>query len=190
MLFDVRDADNKYFTPKYKEIIAQQLKLEVAPLLFRGKISNHDQIKEFMNRKSVLGGKDNIEGIVIKNYDQKDRNGDPLMAKVVCDSFKEKMQRKPKEGRKDIFEEIMTNYRTEARWHKAIQHLKENGVLTDSMKDIGPLIKEIHLDVLADSEDEIKDFVFKWAWKRIGGDLIKGFPEFYKNYLAEKNFNG
>ena len=44
---------------------------------------------------------------------------------------------------KGKFETMLDNYRTVARWEKAIQHLNESGRLENSPRDIGPLIKEI-----------------------------------------------
>lgn len=79
-------------------------------------------------------------------------------------------------------------YCTEARWRKAVQHLREKGELDDSPKDIGALIKEIPLDILGDSKENIKEQLFSFFWPKIKMGVTKGFPEWYKNQLAESAF--
>jgi hypothetical protein len=88
----------------------------------------------------------------------------------------------------DILDIITASLKTPARWDKAIQHLKERNELTDSPKDIGPLMKEISVDVLKECEEYIKDELFKWAWKKISGKISYGFPEYYKQKLVEQQF--
>ena len=83
---------------------------------------------------------------------------------------------------------LTDRYRTQARWHKAVQHLREAGTLTDSPKDIGPLILEIPADVLKECEGEIKDTLFAWAWPHIRRGLTAGMPQWYKDLLTQSAF--
>jgi hypothetical protein len=79
------------------------------------------------------------------------------------------------------------SYCTQARWLKAIQHLRDDGLLRGAPQDIGPLIKEVQRDITEEHEEEIKNFL----WKHFGKEVLRvashGLPEFYKNYLMEGN---
>jgi hypothetical protein len=114
-----------------------------------------------------------------------------MMGKYVSESFKEVhrhnwKQDNPTTG--DILLRLVEEYKTPARWNKAIQHLKENGTLLNDPADIGPLMKEINEDILKECRDEIKEKLFEYAWRHISRNLTRGFPEFYKQKLLESQF--
>jgi hypothetical protein len=138
---------------------------------------------------SCLGGVP-VEGLVFKNYERFDQyTGKVMMGKHVSEAFKEVHQsKKYKTSNKDIIETLKERYRTEARWQKAAQHLREIGVLTDHPSDIGSLIQEVTQDVLTECRDEIADALFKWGWKQISRGITSGLPEWYKQKLMEKQF--
>lgn len=151
-----------------------------------------DQIHEYLNRVSVLGGQ-KMEGVVIKplNYDQYGKDKKVLMAKFVSEAYKEVHSASWKEqnpNKNDIITELVLTYKTPARWNKAIQHLKEAGELEDSPRDIGKLLKEVNVDILKECEEEIKEKLFNWAWKDLSRLLISGFPQYYKDLLGESAF--
>ena len=83
---------------------------------------------------------------------------------------------------------FIPNLRTEARWSKAIQHLRESGELTNSPRDIGGLIKEIQRDTLDECDDIIKDMLMSYAVPKISRGIIAGFPEWYKEQLMKEQF--
>jgi ATP-dependent helicase/DNAse subunit B len=72
---------------------------------------------------------------------------------------------------------------------KAIQHLKEKGELEFTPRDIGKLIKEIQDDITEEEKENILNFLWNEFGKELLRNAVKGFPEFYKRYLAERNFN-
>jgi hypothetical protein len=114
-----------------------------------------------------------------------------LMAKFVREDFKEKHDKawkKSNPGRKDVIAALVETYKTPQRWNKAVQHLRENGELEDSPKDIGKLFKEVPKDILAECEDEIRDALFKHFWKDISRGITAGLAEWYKAKLAENAF--
>jgi hypothetical protein len=154
-------------------------------------LENPDQatIAEIMLQTSALGGVA-YEGLVFKNYNRFDPfTGKVMMAKHVSEAFKEvHRSKKYRTSNKDIIESLKENYRTEARWQKAYQVLRDNGHITDSPKDIGNLIKEVNQDVLDECKEEIMEILFKWGWKQISRGLTAGLPEWYKNKLVEKQF--
>jgi hypothetical protein len=81
-------------------------------------------------------------------------------------------------------ERIATAFCTEARWEKAVQHLRDDGALTDSPKDIGALLKALNHDIDVECKDEIKDALWQMFRKDILRVASRGFPEWYKRCLA------
>ncbi len=141
-----------------------------------------------MKNTSCLGGV-LIEGMVFKNYYQFGADKKVLLAKYVSEDFKEihkKEWRTQNPSTSDIKENIADQLISDARWHKAIQHLQENGTLDNSPKDIGMLMKEIVNDVKLECEDFIKDRLFEWAWKDISRKVVRGFPQWYKDRLIKQ----
>jgi len=190
ILFDVNRDEEAWEHPQDVQVFASNLGLECVPTFHIG-IVNLEDIQGFMEKTSCLGGQ-KIEGVVLKPIDPLfGVDGKRLMAKHVSEAFKE-VHRKdwktsnPLKG--EILLEIGQSLRTEARWRKAIQHLRDDGLLTDSPKDIGPLIKELSKDFIDEEEEYIKDKLFKWAIKNIKRQVVAGFPEWYKEQLLESQF--
>lgn len=190
ILFDINTGQESYLN--YDEVVEEgkRIGLETVPLLFQGKIEDPTQLLKLLERVSVLGGS-KIEGFVIKNYKRFGIDGKVLMGKHVSEAFKEVHSKEWKVSnprQNDIVALLAEKYTTAARWHKAVQHLKERGELTDTPKDIGPLMKEVNLDVRAECEAEIKQALFDWAWNSIARKLTNGLPEWYKQELMKKQF--
>lgn len=189
MLFDVDMGMENYISTNGMCDIAESLDLEVVPSLFYGHVTDLDMFLSFMERESALGGP--IEGVVIKNYFKYNAEKKLLLGKHVSEAFKEtnnKNWKTMKAGQRDIVEQLIEMYCTEARWHKAIQHMREEGTLENSPRDIGPLIREIQSDVLDESEEEIKQLLFDWALPKLQRGLIKDFPMWYKEQLLNVQF--
>ena len=92
-------------------------------------------------------------------------------------------------GRPGIEAALVSEFHTEACWHKAVQHLTEEGLLEHSPRDIGTLLKELAIDLKAEQEDYIKGRLFKYFWPKIQRGTAAGFPEWYKQQLLESAFN-
>lgn len=90
------------------------------------------------------------EGIVIKRYDQLNKYGRPLFAKIVNDKFKEDW-RPPKQEKTDISDEIKiaNYYATPARIYKAIYDLRDEGAEIDM-----PMMRTLYKDVVTDILEE------------------------------------
>ncbi len=191
IIYDIDMGDQSYVTHEVMSIEANKLGLEVVPLLFYGKIDSAEELLILLKRKSILGDVD-IEGVVAKNYSRFcQHDGKVLMAKHVSEAFKEtnsKNWKNTNPSGKDFVAILADKYRSEARWEKAIQHLRDGGELKNDPSDIGLLIKEIQLDVKDECEDEIREAVFKWAWKVISRKTTAGFPEWYKEKLLKSSF--
>lgn len=148
-----------------------------------------DYFNRLLEQTSGLGGP-KIEGFVIKNYSQSMMIGGmyvPIMAaKYVSEAFKEKHKREWDPGL-GIVDQIVLQYAGEARWNKAIQKMREAGTLTDSVKDIGPLMGVLNKDFHEEEKEAIKDLLFKHFWKDIARRCSNGFPEWYKRKLVENS---
>lgn len=189
-LFAAFDVNSQEFVRNHSFIsaIATTIDIDVVPCLFKG-VLHEPNIDHLLDKESFLGGAQ-IEGFVVKNYHQPFLLGGqpiPLMAgKYVSEAFKEKHKGEWKgsytnQGRWEKFKEI---FRTEPRWHKAIQHLRDSGLLQESPKDIGNLIKEIQKDITEEEQDNIKNFLWNYYGDELLRNSVRGFPEFYKRYLA------
>jgi len=190
VIFDVDKGDQNYVSYAEKVKLAETLDLEVVPSFFQGKVTDINQLREFFEKDSYLGGS-KIEGFVIKAYDQFAVDKKTLMGKWVSEKFKEDHRaewKKSNPGNKDCVQNIILMYKTEATWNKAIQHLRDDGKLTNSPQDIGPLLKEISQDVFKERAEEIKEELFKQAWPQISRGITGGFPQFYKEQLAKSMF--
>jgi len=195
-LFGIANTDMS-FVSKHEDLkeLAEWLGIDVVPLLFSGVISKPDDIFVLIEREGFLGGP-NVEGVVVKNYGQEYWIGGKLMplmcGKYVSEKFKEKHQKdwKKENTGKGKWQVFCEGYRAEARWQKAVQHLRDNGDIEGSPRDIGKLIKEIQRDIIEEENENIRDFL----WKQFGGDILRksiaGFPEWYKEQLVNESFNG
>jgi len=183
------------FIDNYEHLkeIALLLDIDIVPLLYYGELKGTmEEINKFLETESYLGGC-KIEGIVIKNYNQvamiKNSIIIPIsMGKYVSEKFKEKHKTEWKrdftsKGKLELFIE---SFRTEARWNKAIQHLKEKGELECSVRDIGKLIQEIKNDLLEEEKENIKNGLYKIFVNDIVRKSTHGFPEWYKEKLVNK----
>jgi len=189
-LFDISTGIEKYLEYEYVRIAAFELGFEPVNNIYRGDGAKVDfeYLKSLLDTESTLGGT-KIEGLVIKNYEQFGEDKHCLMGKWVKEEMKERISKGgAKVGSKDIIQTIGLSLKTEARWQKAVQHLQEQGLLLNEPKDIGPLLKEVNLDVLKEEVDYVKEKLFKWAWPQISRIVTAGFPEWYKDQLAKKQF--
>jgi hypothetical protein len=172
-----------------KVTLAAEMGLEVVPQYVVTEYSE-EHLKLLLAFESFLGGC-KVEGFVIKNYTQFGPDKKALMGKFVSKEFKEihgKEWKKMNPTQGDIVTQLGDRYRATGRWHKAIQHFRDNGYLDDSPKDIGRLIKEIPADVKKECEEEIKELLFKWAWPQVSRLTVRGFPEWYKQLLMKNQF--
>ena len=192
IIFDINTGEEEYLSWDDKHDEAERLGLEVVPLLYVGNIADVEFFRSLLENISILGGQ-KIEGVVIKPYDYGLLGADKkvLMGKFVSEGFKEVHSgawREANPNSTDIIMKIGLDYKTPARWSKAVQHLRDEGKLEDSPKDIGLLLKEVSVDVLKEEEEVIKEQLFKWAWPKISRIINSGLPDWYKEELMKKQF--
>lgn len=147
------------------------------------------------NKVSYLGGQ-NIEGVVVKAYKPwLFLNSIPLTVmsgKYVTEEFKEvhSANWKAENTNKGQLEVALGNYRSQARWNKAIQHLRDDSNFTGTPKDIGNLIKEVRRDVEEEEKENIKEILWKIYGDKFLRAAAEGLPQWYKEELVKGNVNG
>ena len=192
IIFDINSGEEEYLDYEAKKAEAERIGLEVVPRLYSGRLDSIEQFRQFLCTTSILGGQA-IEGVVVKpvGYDLFGKDKKVLMGKFVSEAYKEVHNKTWGENNpsgKDIIGLIGSALNTQARWQKALQHMKEAGKIEDSVRDIGLLMREIPEDVLKECEEEIKEQLFKWAWPSIRRAVTRGVPEWYKESLLKRAF--
>lgn len=195
MLFGAADFSRETMCSQHTKLQdwANRLGIECVALLSCGGETTKS-VLEMLNRESALGGS-KIEGVVVKNYKDTwiaDRVYPVMAAKFVSEKFKE-VHRSAWKGEHSLagkWQTFKEGYRTEARWAKAVQHLKDSGELMFEPRDIGRLIQEVKRDISEEERDTIKNFL----WHEYGEELLRrstnGLPEWYKEQLALGNVLG
>lgn len=191
-LFSVMRVDRTF--DQDLEKWSEFLGIDRVPIFFKGVVKEVAEIHDYLERESYLGGQ-KIEGIVVKNYSQPFLLGGqpiPLMAgKYVSERFKEVHNKRwnKEESGKSRLQLFFDGFRTEARWKKAVQHLRDKSELDNSPKDIGSLIKEVHIDIEEEEIENIKNELYKEFKSQIMRTATFGLPEWYKNRLLESSFD-
>lgn len=190
ILFDIMVDPERYASREMLEDEASDLSLEVVPVLLEGKINSAKDVEDLLQTESILGGQ-KVEGLVFKRRGNAifGRDAKPLIAKYVSEAYREVHQKKKyKVPRQEIINSIIEQYRVEPRWLKAVQHLRDDGVLEQSPRDIGKLIVEIQEDLKAECGEEIRKTLYNHFIGDILRGSIRGMPEWYKEQLLQLQF--
>lgn len=192
-LFGALDATRTMLPYKVLQNYAKTFDVDIVPLIYEG-VSQPEHMLELLETDSYLGGQ-KIEGVVVKRYEPWLFLGQiltPVKAgKFVSERFKEVHTRdwaklNTSKGALDV---LKLSVRTEARWDKAISHLREKSEFEGTARDIGKLIKEVHHDIADEEKENLKDQL----WKIYGNDILKastnGFVNWYKERIAKGDFN-
>ena len=186
VLFDCL-SKGKWLDRDQLEYVGDTLQVDVIPELYRG-IVDIEKIKELLDTPSYLG-KEKIEGIVIKNYTQTMLLGGqvfPLFTKYVREEFKERHNTEWKiKSPKGALQEYVDGFKSEARWQKAFQYLKEKGEIENEPRDIGKLVPRVQEDIKEEEIENIKEFLYKKFIGDITRTAVRGLPEWYKEKLLE-----
>lgn len=188
VLFDV-DSGGTYHSIEEIQQWAERLGVTAVQQLWTGKAGEAldvERVNAFLNGESQLGG--TPEGVVIKNYARL-LNGKAMMGKVVGSHFKEVKAVVKEQGSSPVAA-IVKAYRTEARWDKAIQHLREEGKLDETMRDVPVLLKEIFSDIEAEESENLKNLLWQTFRKDILKGAADGFASYYQKRLSESVMAG
>ncbi len=185
ILFDIDAGEDAYLSYDDVAAEARRIGLEVVPLLFEGFV-DQTRFDDLLDTVSVLGNT-KVEGLVFKPVDPVfDKYGRTLMAKFVSPAFREMHEVTwPKQANRQFTAvAIIQQYGTEARWLKAVQHLRDAGVLIDGPRDIGAIVREVGRDVWDEEGDRIADMLVDSFRSPITKGLTRGLAEWYKDRLA------
>ena len=171
------------------ELWAEKLGVETVRLIHKGEATSEGILKMVKDTVSQLGGQ-NIEGVVVKAYKPWLFLGSiPLTVmagKYVTEEFKEVHNKnwKAENTNKGQLEVAVSKFKSEARWNKAIQHLRDDGRLTGTPKDIGELFKEVRVDIETEEKENIKDILYVIFKEKFLKEATNGMPRWYKEKLV------
>lgn len=178
-------ADGQYMDRETLAGCAEILEVDLIPELYRGEATTQT-VTDLLKTVSYLGGQI-LEGVVVKNYNEtllyagKEQQ---LFTKYVREEFKEMhMKNTDWMSGNDKTAALFQEYCTEARWHKALQHLRDEGKLQQSPRDIALIIKEVPSDILSENAEDIKNRLFSLYRKDFERMVVRGLPEWYKKQL-------
>jgi len=189
IIYDIdAGGGQNYLSYEEKKAECDRIGLECVPMLFYGKIKSTDDLKKLIEKDSILGGQ-KVEGVVAKSYSSFGRDGKCLMAKLVNEKFKEIhrsswAEKNPSQG--NVIQKLGESLKTEARWIKAVQNLKETGEYKGDVADIGNLFKRVNKDIIEECSVQIKDVLFKAFWPKISKIVTSGLPQWYKDELLKE----
>ena len=194
VLFAVRDMTTGAMTTDDAVLraTAEKLDIDAIPCLGSKDRYTADDLQKLLETESYLGGQ-KIEGVVISRdepwyWPAAGKEIPARLAKLVRDDFKE-TNRVRKDGtskREERLNEFFDGFRTEARWEKAVQYLRDAGELMHDPKDIGKIMRRIHEDVAEEEEDYIRQTLFDMFITDIKRSAATGAPEWYKARLLER----
>ncbi len=199
ILFDVEYEPDRFMSPTDMRLHAATLGLHSVATLMRdtgaggyvdGSQLTLEKFEALLNITSSLGGS-TIEGVVIKNHNRWGKDGKFLAGKHVSEVFKETHKKAWREGnptRQDVVEKLIDELRSPMRWEKAVQHMRERGELTETPRDIGPLLKEAKNDIDSEERDYIAEKLLAHFLPQILRGSTGGLAEWYKKKLLEKQF--
>ena len=170
ILYDIYDMENNsYLSPDAKKTEAERIGLEMVSILYHNTdptispyVTATNLIKQIESGEiiSCLGGVP--EGIVLKHH-AFNQNGKIVATKLkyVTNIFKERhavKQPKTELSADDFLNRLGTSFNTEARFHKAYQHLAEDGKIDlakAKRSDLDKIIGELNVDFDKEYQEEI-----------------------------------
>jgi len=189
VLFDVSIPEGWFTVQGAMACWAHRLGIDSINELYRGE-ATVDSLRDLLQMPSILGGS-TVEGVVVKNYHETVAPGgrmQTLMVKLVNEQFKE-TNKKEFRGKtvRGTVEDYVASFQSEARWRKAVQHIRDQGLLVGEPKDIGLLVKEVDRDIKEECAADIKEELYKLTIGEILRKAKMGLPEFYKAMLANRD---
>lgn len=171
-IFDVM-VDGEYLNYEVYSTLVEKHDLDYIPPICLINNASYDQLIDQLNKNVFLveDGKGIGEGIVLKNYEYKNKFGRQKWAKIVTSEFKEKhskeMGASEINGKKMVEEEIANKYVTGALCDK-VRYNIENF----SSKDIPRLLNTVYYDVV---KEESWNFVKEHKYPTINFNTLKYF---------------
>lgn len=86
----------------------------------------------------------------------------------------------------ELIEMIGSQFSTEARYRKAVQHVAESeSGLSNTKKDLGPLVKELDKDLLKEYREDISAALMSYFFPKIAARAREGFNEWYEQEISQ-----
>lgn len=189
VLLDVWVEGSGWLPREQKAQVALEWGLEVVPILKKGVITTAEDVKELLQTESFLG-KSKVEGIVIKNHSKKMAWGgkeQTVMGKFVREEFKELNHTKWKTG-VPLEEQFEMVFPKKPRWDKVIQHLNEEGKLTNTPKDFALLMPELMKDFGMECKQPAMEFLWQHYKHALISQMTRGFIDYYKEKTLTQAF--
>lgn len=193
-------SDDKHLQTSELIELAADLQIE-SPNIFASQkiVESQVDIEEFLELQSVLGDI-KVEGVVIKQYNEtypallastQAFFGYPMAGKLVRDDFKERLNKEwsGKKQRETPLAKVATEFFTDARFHKAIQHLEDEGKITYEMSDLKDIIPEFYNDLVDEEHDEIVKLAMMDFWRQLKRKSDNFAVQEWKKYLIEQQFD-
>lgn len=188
-LFDVySEKEDSYLSLHTVISWSIELNIDFAPIIYHGVVGEDFTFEDIQNNvgKSVLSVDGKGEGVVIKNYDFKYRDGSQMFTKIVTKEFQESNGAKVKttSQKADALTEFIGQTVTENRVEKLLMKLVDEGKLKEDydITDMGTILKELGSSVADDVIKEELDELIKVVKGRVG----RVVPNVVKKVL-EKN---
>lgn len=171
---------------------AYLLGLEIVPVLkTKESMFTVDELRQTVNSTMSVLGSVPIEGVVVKSYDSRmhiRKHDYPYMIKYVRDEFKElnKSNWKQQKADENPVNHILNAINREKVWEKVKQHAQDDGKLEGRMQDMRVLIDYLSTDIEHQWKEAIKEELWTVFQREIQSRMTKGFPDWYKKSLIEK----
>lgn len=183
-LFDIFDKRSEEYLPiNVIKMEAERLGLNIAPIFYEGEFQSLDHINSFVG-KSQLG--EIGEGVVVKNYNYKDKFGDQVFTKIVSDEFAEKAKTKKQKLPQQVNEldDFFDTYLTKARVEKILHKLVDEDIIEEDfdVTDMGTILRNSGSRIIEDILEEELDSLIKIVKKKIG----KKYPSVVKEVVLSK----
>lgn len=155
-----QDAELRYLSFDEYEPLMKEYEIDYIPPICTIKNASYEQIINQLIKNVFLveDGKGTGEGIVLKNYDYRNKYNRQTWAKIVTSEFKEKhskeMGASELEGKKMVEVEIAEKYVTQALCEKVYAKIENDGGFTS--KNIPQLLNVIYYDIV---KEECWNFV-------------------------------
>ncbi|WEG18607.1 RNA ligase family protein [Alkalihalophilus pseudofirmus] len=185
-LFDIFNENiEEYVSFQMVEDESERLGLNLIPIFYKGVTLPFEEIEKYAG-KSMLG--DVGEGVVVKNYNYRDKYNNQVFTKIVTKEFQEKAGVKnPKvaTANKDSFDQFLDTYMTKPRVEKILHKMVDEQILEEdyAIEDMGLILKNAGSRVYDDLIKEELDSLLKQLRAKVG----KRLPVVIKEILVEQN---
>lgn len=174
---------------------ARRLNLKLVPVFYEGVYQSYEHLQSFVGKTELggtLGGETTGEGIVVVNYDYKDRYGDQVFTKMVVDKFAEvQHQKSPRDpNTPETIEALwVKDNMTKARIEKLLLKLVDEGIIEEEfgIEDMGTILKNINRRLIDDMIKEEVDYLPEgYELKEIGRAVAGKSPNIIKEIIKER----